>query len=40
MGVSSVSSTRYDPQATDRNVCQAIWQTFTEAIGNKEQYHA
>jgi len=38
--VSSISSTRHNPQATDRNVCEAIWQISTEAVGNKEQRHA
>jgi hypothetical protein len=40
MGVSRIFRTRHDSQATDRNMCQAIEQTFKEAVGNKERHNA
>ena len=39
MDRSGYPMTRHDTEAIDRHVYQACWQTFTETVGNKGQYH-
>ncbi len=40
MDISSHVMTRHDTEAIDKNVYQAIGQTFKVAVSNKEQYYA
>ncbi len=39
MDISGHPMTRHDAEAIDRNLYQAMWQTFTETVGNKDQHH-
>lgn len=39
MDISVHTMTRHDTEAIDRNVYQAMWQTFTETVGSKGQHN-
>ena len=39
MDISGHIMTRHNTEAIDRNVYQAMWQTFTETVGHKEQHN-